>query len=105
MINSKQLTLIDKLLIGIQMIIIGYSILLNTLEVLANYFNSVSPFIPETFHWTLSKPNLYILTYWIVIAFVTWKLYRNYTRVKFILLIIGTLVAEFVLWNVIETAL
>jgi len=105
MIRNKQLTLFDKSLIGVQILLITYSIIINTLAVLANYFNTVSPLIPETFHWTLSRPNLSLLAYWVVAALLTWNFYRNYSRVKFILLLAGTIVGEFILWNAIETAL
>ena len=95
--KNIELRLTDRFLVGIQILILLHGLTINLLTALSNYFNTISPLIPDNFYWGLSTTNIFLFGYFLIATFVTWKLIRNYQRIRFILLIIGTLMFEYLI--------
>jgi hypothetical protein len=93
----SELKLTDRILIGVQSLILLYGLTFHLLTILSNYFTSISPLIPVDIQLRILKPNLFLFGYFLIMAFVSWKIFRNYKRRRFIFLITGTLMFEFII--------
>lgn len=101
-INQIKSRPIDGFLIVIQYTILSWGIFLNLLVIIKNYFDLVSPLIESTLFLRYSKSNIAQILFYIVLIFITTRTIKDYQRKKVILLIVLTLICEWIFVEILE---
>lgn len=102
LINQIKTRPIDGFLIVIQYSILSWGIFLNLLLIIKSYFDLVSPFIEPTFFLRYSKSNIALILFYIALFSISARIIKDYQRRKVILLIILTLICEWIFVEILE---
>ena len=97
MIKSHDKNFLDKLLIGLQVLIIVYGLSFNILDFFSTILSYHSPFVSTSLIMELVMKNIYLISLFLAAGFLTVLIIRKYSRIKIITLFTITLILEFLI--------